>query len=548
MQRHYLEAALQAAIEQRKNNTALRMIEVIKDEPDGARLDSVDNAGMNFLQVALREGMHEVAMRMLDMQEEFPSLDLVLHQDHSKATPILLAVRHSLQIILVMRLLKHAVEAEATHYANYLLPDHEGRTPLLEAADQSRPDILNALLPLITKRADASLFINYFSVVGAPLHVACRSQVPNTTVIASLINHGGNVLLPDQVKVTPLDLMSGFDFKVINNIMQSIDISKRAPFIPLYRKELLNNKMADRKGFFDLTLMHSLKMNLLARMEFDPAYRHLEIDKKFARLEKGKEETGAPRDDNAVTQAFDEMLRLANSEEAVLAVGQLLSGDLETINRLLKEITDYEELLASRPACSVGFKVLGGVVFLGGVAALMAAIFHFSNNVTMPEDTFAKIAAVTAIELLCIALILAISVATVAACGREPHYSRRDWQMLAAHIKESLLTPLLIATQNELPGALNVAKAIQVEINALEARRMPLSAVKTHAAEIKANIVGLKDWMIRYNKSFTLFALPPTSPVVEVVVDLGDTSSADYEMEMMKPDTRALLGGNNNNT
>jgi hypothetical protein len=500
---------------------------------------------MNFLQTALCEGMHEVAMRMLDIQDEFPDLDLALHQDNNRATPVLLAVRHSHQIILVMRLLGMAVKAEQNQDANYLRADNDGKTPLLEAADKSRPDILNALLALIAQRKDACALVNFLSVAGSPLHVACRREVPNPAIIASLINHGGNVLLPDQVKKTPLDLISELSFDVINNIMRSIDHDKRAPFIPLYRKELLSNPQINKKGYYDLTLRHSLTTHLLARMEFDPAFSHLGVNKIFARLEKGKTEADAPKENIILTQAFDSMLRLANSEGAVLEVGKLLSGDLDTINLLLAELAEYEANLASRPSYSILFKTLGSILLTGGTVGLIVGIIY-ADDIPMPENDYLRYAVSIAFLVLAFALLIAISVGTVAACAREPQYLRRDWQTLAAHIRESLLIPLLIAVHDELPETLNLATAIQAELDALDTWSMSLPALKTHAAALTNNIQGLKNWMIRYNVSFTLFAPPPPPPVVERVIVIDDTNSADYEMEEMHADAIALLGNNNN--
>jgi hypothetical protein len=59
-------------------------------------------------------------------------------------------------------------------------------------------------------------------------------------------------------------------------------------------------------------------------------------------------------------------------------------------------------------------------------------------------------------------------------------------------------------------------------------QRRTLPEVKAHAELLHANVTNLKNWMLRTNRTFTLFPQPTPEPRVEKSVILID----DHDIEM----------------
>jgi ankyrin repeat protein len=87
-----MELSLLEKITKGKVEAALKLIDLVNNDDDGARLDSVDSEGKSFLNHALNSGLKTVADRLFELQLNEP--DVLFKTDESQQNCLMLAAKH----------------------------------------------------------------------------------------------------------------------------------------------------------------------------------------------------------------------------------------------------------------------------------------------------------------------------------------------------------------------------------------------------------------------------------------------------------------------
>lgn len=508
-QLHYLEECLQKALINRDEETALYLIDRIRKENNGPRLDATDDVGQNFLHLAIKAELWVVTEYLLDLQTNMLNLklELDLHADNKRAYPILYAVRHSANIACIKRLLFLSKNAErnSLRAITYLLPDINGITPLHEAAAKDRFDVICELLELISCDAGAVKLVNHFSINGSPLHVACGRIEHNIEIIATLINRNANLLLPNLNQLTPIQLIIQFPLSDIRRLFNQLTPEKRKLFIALYRAELLKNPAIDKQKFSDLTLNVSLKAHLLAQLEFSSDYSHL-LPASPASMQ------------SRLQDAFYSMSKIPNLEDESLAANQAISQDIRMIRRLYLQLHNYHHYLTHHKTTDSFFYFLLEPVALMGISTLILtevlgiiSYFQVSDNKIIAALEYAGFAALAGVEIFAIVKLF------IHLDDYKYLQHRSHWQAITDDVDCHVLQPLR-SRENITPAMADFRNQFNDLLDAFSVIRMPIDILKTQVNALKNLIASCHRWMLLTNSPFSLFSSPPATPSLPAVL------------------------------
>lgn len=339
--RHQYEAALELAIRLRNITEFRTLTQLVKNRIE-ARLFSRNEEGHNFLVVAFRSSAISIAAEILEQLKEYPE---TFAADPKKRTPLWHLADSFDHPDFYKQFFTAATETLKDNARRMLFEcDEDGVTPLHNAARHGHLDGMRFLLSAIRTEKNAIDLINYADDKGdTPLHYCFKFIMPDC--IAALIQHGADVLIANNEKITPLSLLVKLSSDTQERIVSLLEKPKRETLLSQYREYMIDHPedQALRRSYFSLVGVQSLTALMLAQHECNdvPVQRSYHQVRRASYPRNGKLVDFPPRQDGSFALHEQEMPIPDELLERMPRYHQKLNAEL---NKALRaDIADPEQ-------------------------------------------------------------------------------------------------------------------------------------------------------------------------------------------------------------
>lgn len=581
--REIIEDALEEAIINNKVERAKDLINLIKHEENtreenqvGIALDSLNKEKQSFLHVAIEKRIKPIVEILFESQQ----FDPILFNKDINGRTVLFAAAENGYVDIFQRILAQAQNSlpDTPGYELWEEKDVNGDSIFHVATKHAQLGIISIFLSFLQENAseDPNYVFNQINrknnTENTALHFEGMTHAHyfNIALVAKLINHGADILLFNQKKATPLEIILKQSLDKQYQLLLELNENKKTYFLRAYRLLAINSPIEYKQKYLDLLALYSLKEFLLAKLEFDDNIKKTSFQKiKEEQIELPMKLLVQLPFLLAMNQGINSDQSITENKDSLLAY-QILDADLQKLNHYLQKIAEKIANLQGRADFLANNKFpFSRNELIGLIIALTIVYFCFTpvavkygsesmfpilrnhDNPLLPSVIFYILGSVLFGFGGFIITSIIFFVISDLIKDAQRHISNQEWQELIANIENNILQQLqslenldsgatLEYTENAvslLPVTVQTIRDLEQNLADFAARNGVITEVIALFQRLETTLKQIRQEMIHTNKPFTLFGANAASQKGsrvevndEVVLNLLDSDDSSDEL------------------